>query len=117
MQYTFNTGEVVRLSLSFGALYDLRERNAAQYDAYMDVIRRMDSGVDRVDLIFDPLTVIYTAYLCAYEGDSPLGFRDFAYLADSRIAENAQVMKELIMPKNSMASAGPLKKGRGATEG
>lgn len=116
MQYTLNTGEIVRLSLSFGALYDLRERNAAQYDAYMDVMRRMDGGADKVDLIFDPLTVIYTAYLCAYKGDGALGFRDFVDLANPRIAKNAQIMKELIMPKNSTASVAPLKKEQGATE-
>ena len=56
-----NNGEVVRLTLNFGALYKLRMKDKALYDKYTAVQRKKDTQFEELD----STVLVYVAYVCA----------------------------------------------------
>lgn len=53
-------GEVVQLTLNFARLLIIKNGQPKLYDRFMKVLQNKN-----FDIVFDSLTVLYTAYLCA----------------------------------------------------
>lgn len=106
MKYTLDNGEEVNLSLSYGRLYRLREKDRKAYDNYQKAYHDMGNA-DTGDFTLSPLVIIYTAYVCGLEaGAAPMTFVDFLDHVDASQVENVRIVNELIDPKKKTASAG-----------
>lgn len=107
MYYVLDNGEKVRLTITYRGLNDLREKAPAAYGRYKDTYRRIGENKD-IDLIFDPINIIYTAYLCGLdEIGNAVPYDEFLDLIQQDIAYNTQIMGALIQPKKKEASALP----------
>ena len=60
-------GEKVKLTLNFARLLKVKSDNPQLYDRFMKVLQNKD-----YDIVFDSLTVVYIAYLCANIGEETL---------------------------------------------
>ena len=59
IEFKFEDGDSVKMTLAFYALYQLKAKNKAIYDKYNEI---MTKGAKEE---FDMLHVLYAAYLCA----------------------------------------------------
>ena len=109
MTYPLTNGEFVELTLNYGKLYRVRTKYRTAYDAYMNVYKKLSqrsTSDDNIDYFFDPLTIIYTAYLCGIaEGETPYTFEEFLDVVPEDMTGNVEIMGELINPKKKIASA------------
>ena len=107
MYYNLDNGEKIFLTLTYRSLKELREKNPDAYERYRGTYRRIGENKD-IDLIFDPIDIIYTGYLCGLkDGEEGVSYDDFLDLIQQDIAYNTQVMGALIQPKKRRASALP----------
>ena len=108
MYYSLTNGDKVRLELTNIALLRLRNDQPETYAAYYAALKQMGDE-EKFDVIFDPLVLIYTAYLCGDGGDK-MPFEDFVALCPYDIEFNAQIAGNLVSQKKATASAKPLKR-------
>lgn len=98
-----DTGETVKLTLTFGALLQLKTKHAEDYSEYN---RIMTKGVtDELDMV----RIIYTAYLCGLmmrDGDTDGAdtFEEFATVISPDREYLGEIVAKLIRPKKAMAS-------------
>ena len=107
MYYNLDNGEKIFLTLTYRSLKELREKNPDAYARYSDTYYRIGQNKN-IDLIFDPIIIIYTAYLCGLkDGEEGASYKDFLDMVQQDIAYNTQVMGALIQPKKKRPSALP----------
>lgn len=102
-QLSLENGEVVNLTLNFAALYKLRSIKKDLYDKYNKII--MTGAAD----LFDTVTVLYTAYLCANINDVDACMEYEAFLEKLPYTPRELVSKanELVSPKKKKVSGQP----------
>lgn len=59
IDFKFEDGDSVKMTLAFYALYQLKGKNKSVYDRYNKIMTK--GAEEEIDMI----TVLYTAYLCA----------------------------------------------------
>ena len=98
--FELESGEVVKLTLSFYALYQLRSKNKALHDRYNKIMTNnaKNGTVDELDTI----TILYVAYVCANMANEELmNEEEFMIQCGSdRVAVN-KAIEHLIMPKKA----------------
>ena len=107
MLYKLSDGENVKTELTNIALLNLRSDQPEAYKNYYAAFKRMGDS-EKMDAIFDPLTIIYTAYLCAESGER-MSYEKFVERAPFDVEHNVTFCGELIAAKKGQASAKPLK--------
>ena len=85
------TGEIVPMTLTFYAVYQLKNKNKHLYDRYNKV---MTKGAQDE---FDMITVLYTAYCCA--NAEPMSEEDFIMALGSDRNAVVQAIQTLTQPK------------------
>lgn len=95
IDFTFEDGESVQMTLAFYALYQLKTKNKNVYDEYNKI---MTKGANEE---LDMITVLYAAYLCANIGDVPncMNFDEFLMKCGSDRFAIKDAMEQLVKPK------------------
>ena len=95
IDFTFEDGDTVKMTLAFYFLYQLKAKNKAIYDKYNQI---MTKGANEE---IDMLTILYAAYLCANIDDiqSCLSFEDFIIKCGSDRYSVKQATEKLVKPK------------------
>lgn len=94
IDFTLNTEEVVKLTLTFGKLNLLKSVNNELYTRYNEI-----SHGKREDIL-DMVTIIYVAYWCANFGNEEMHTeKEFIELVPFDIPEIQRKYKELLEPK------------------
>lgn len=95
-------GNVVKMTLTFYALYQLRSKNKALYERYNRCISNTSKGnLDELDTI----TILYAAYVCANVNDENLmGEEEFIMLCGSDRTAVGNALGALINPKKTAGS-------------
>lgn len=91
------TGEVIKLTLNFARLLQLKNKNKTMYEKYNQILSKGPA-----DVIEDTITVIYVAYLCAYiekDNEELMTFNQFAEAIPQSFSDINSVCDELISPK------------------
>lgn len=104
--FEMETGEVVKLTLSFINLYKLKAKNKADYDAYNAIMVKGPKDE------FDNLRILHTAYLCGLidqngNTDGAMGFEEFITEVTPDREYLARFIALLINPKKAQGSATP----------
>lgn len=71
-KFELNNGDIVMITLNFGALYRLRNTDKQLYDEYNGILRKKDTDKDEID----SARLVYVAYRCANEADH-MSFEEF----------------------------------------
>ena len=72
-ELTLNDGQVIKLTLNFYNLLQVKNNQPKLYDRFMKVLQNKE-----FDIVFDSLTVLYVGYLCAnLNSESVLTEEDF----------------------------------------
>ena len=72
-ELTLNDGQVIKLTLNFYNLLQVKNYQPKLYDRFMKVLQNKE-----FDIVFDSLTVLYVGYLCAnLNSESVLTEEDF----------------------------------------
>lgn len=95
IDFTFEDGETVQMTLAFYALYQLKTKNKTVYDSYNTI---MTKGANEE---LDMLTVLYTAYLCANLTDISgcMSFETFMQKCGSDRNAIKVATEQLVKPK------------------
>lgn len=95
IDFKFEDGDSVKMTLAFYALYQLKAKNKAIYDKYNEI---MTKGAKEE---FDMLTVLYAAYLCANidELEACMTFEQFMQKCGSDRYAIKEASEKLIKPK------------------
>lgn len=94
IDFKFEDGDTVKLTLAFYALYQLKAKNKSIYDKYNEV---MTKGAKNE---FDMITVLYAAYLCANLDETDLlSYEQFMEKCGSDRYAIKQASEQLIKPK------------------
>lgn len=91
------TGEVIKLTLNFARLLQLKNKNQSIYEKYNKIL-----CVGAKDAIEDTLTVIYVAYLCANiekDNDELMNFNKFAEVIPEDFEFINNICQKLVKPK------------------
>lgn len=88
-------GTVVKVTLRFYSLYQLKSKNKAAYDAYNKIMTRGPQEE------LDNATIIYTAYLCANLNEDCMTEMEFLELMPDDREYVATVLGKLINPKKN----------------
>lgn len=102
-EFTLEDGEVVKMSLTFYALYQLRGKNKSLYERYNRCLANTSKGVlDELDTI----TVLYAAYVCAnLDAENLMSEEEFIMRCGSDRNAVGTAIGALINPKKATASA------------
>ena len=92
-EFKFDDGESVKMTLTFYAIYQLKNRNKKLYDEYNKV---MTNGIKEE---LDMITILYTAYLCA-NTEETMSFEDFIIKCGSNRRKVRETVAVLQNPKN-----------------
>lgn len=94
LDFKFEDGETTKMTLTFYAVYQLKNKNKKVYDEYNKV---MAGGVkEELDLI----TVLYAAYLCAHLDEECMSFEEFLIKCGSNRRRVRETVAALQSPKN-----------------
>lgn len=93
IDFKFDDGESVKMTLTFYAIYQLKNRNKKLYDEYNKV---MTNGIKEE---LDMITILYTAYLCA-NTEETMSFEDFIIKCGSNRRKVRETVAVLQNPKN-----------------
>lgn len=97
-------GSVVSLTLSFAALYKLRNSNKPLYDKYNQLMNKKDT--DELDMV----NIIYIAYVCGNIGKGNiLNFEEFLEIVPSDREVIGKAIETLLVPKKKQVSPKPFK--------
>lgn len=95
IDFTFEDGDTVQLTLAFYALYQLKAKKKGVYDNYNRIMTK--GATEELDMI----TVLYAAYLCANINDITSCMSEDEFMikcgADRYAIKDA--MEQLIKPK------------------
>lgn len=107
VDFELDDGSVIKLTLTYRYLLQFKTKCKSLYDRYNKII------VKGVQDEFDNLTIIYTAYLCAYlqiHGSTEESMTEDAFI-DAVSSDREAVsfaIQSLIYPKKARASRKPL---------
>lgn len=94
IDFKFEDGESVKMTLTFYAVYQLKNKNKKIYDEYNKV---MAGGVkEELDLI----TILYAAYLCANLDTECMTYEEFLIKCGSGRRKVRETVAVLQSPKN-----------------
>lgn len=95
IDFVFEDGDSVKLTVAFYALYQLRPVNKGLYDRFNKI---MTKGMNDV---LDMITVLYTAYMCANVADvsSCMSEEDFLIKCGSDVEGVKNAVQQLMSPK------------------
>lgn len=95
IDFKFEDGDSVKMTLAFYALYQLKAKNKAIYDKYNQL---MTKGVNEE---LDMITILYAAYLCANinDIDSCMKLEEFMQKCGSDRHAIRDAMELLVKPK------------------
>ena len=94
IDYKFEDGDSAKMTLTFYAVYLLKNKNKKIYDEYNKV---MSGGVkEEIDLII----ILYTAYLCANLDAECMSFEAFIIKCGSNRRKVRETVAILQSPKN-----------------
>lgn len=104
VDFELETGETVKLTLTFIALLELKEKHLDQYNEYSRIM--MKGAKDELE----NLTVIYTAYLCALimkdgDTDNAMDYEEFLTSVTPDREYLGTTLAKLVAPKKATASA------------
>lgn len=88
-------GEVVKMTLRFYSLYQLKSKNKGAYEKYNKI---MTKGPQEE---LDNVTILYTAYLCANIDAECMGEVEFLQLMPDDREYIGEVLSALIHPKKN----------------
>lgn len=92
-------GSTVQMTLSFRRLMELKTRNKQQYENCNRIM--MEGPKD----IFDNVSILYTAYLCALdEKEIPMGYDAFVDGLPGYMNVVNEMVQDLIRPKKKTSS-------------
>ena len=95
IDFEFFDGTTAKLTLTFYALYQLKNKNRGLYTRYNKI---MTKGMDDE---FDMITVLYTAYTCANLNETEIMTEEeFMIKCGGDHAGVAKAFQTLTMPKN-----------------
>ena len=95
IEFKFQDGDKVNMTLTFYKMYQLRATNKKLYDKYCKLTGNMRE-YDEIDII----CILYIAYLCALEeGVTPLTEEEFIIKCGSDRNAIMSAYKELTQPK------------------
>lgn len=95
LDFELNDGSIVKLTLNFGLLYDVRSKYKSIYDEYN---RIMTTGKMEDFLMVG--TILYTAYLCAnIDSENILNKEDFFLLLPFDMELLKEVQQKLTQAK------------------
>lgn len=92
-------GSVVKLTLAFYALYQLKGKNKSLYERYNKAMaNQAKENYDELETI----TLLYAAYMCAnLTNEKALSEEEFMMLCGSDREEIGKALKHLINPKKA----------------
>lgn len=95
IDFKFEDGDSVKMTLAFYALYQLKAKNKQIYDKYNEVMTK--GAKEELDLVI----VLYAAYLCANlnEVEGLLTFEEFLQKCGSDRYSIKEASEKLIKPK------------------
>lgn len=94
IDFKFEDGDSVKMTLTFYALYLLKTKNKKIYDEYNKIAA---NGVkEELDLIL----ILYTAYLCANMDEDCISFEEFIIKCGSGRKKIRETVAILQSPKN-----------------
>lgn len=98
--FQLDDGSVIQLTLNLMLLYRLKSLRKDAYERFNNVMVKGPQDV------FDNLTVVYTAYLCANIDtiDACTSYADFMQRASGSIQALTMACQDLINPKKKTAS-------------
>lgn len=68
-EFEFYDGTTTTLTLTFYALYQLKNKNKSLYERYLRTVNSMNKeSVDELEMI----TMLYTAYICSHLNDEEI---------------------------------------------
>lgn len=94
-EFELNDGEIIKLVINFGLLYQLRAKKKEVYEKYSNTILMGSKD------LFDFIQILYVAYLCANitEIDSCMSFDIFIEKMPSDVTMIITTAQELTQPK------------------
>lgn len=95
IDFKFDDGDSVKMTLAFYYLYQLKAKNKALYDKYNAI---MTKGANEE---LDMITILYAAYLCANIDTMQdcLSFEDFLMKCGSNRYAIKEATEQLVKPK------------------
>lgn len=93
IDFRFEDGETVKMTLTFYAIYLLKNKNKKLYDEYNKI---MAVGIKEE---LEMITILYTAYLCA-NPENEMSFEDFIQRCGSDRRNVQRTVALLQSPKN-----------------
>ena len=94
IDFKFEDGDSVKMTLTFYALYQLKAKNKGIYDKYNQI---MTKGANEE---LDMITILYAAYLCANLSEAQvLSFEEFLQKCGSDRYAIKHAMELLVKPK------------------
>lgn len=92
-------GQIVKLTLAFYHLYQLKNKNRGLYDRYNKIMTSMNKN--NTDIL-DMVTIVYVGYVCAnMDAENLLSEEDFLMLCGSDIKAIGDAMNHLIRAKKA----------------
>ena len=105
IDYTFEDGETVQMTIAFYAIYQLKTKNKKIYDEYNKI---MAAGVKEE---IEMCTVLYAAYLCAnLTNEKPLSFEEFLIKCGSDRTAVTSAYLKLVSLSPTIPAANTFKK-------
>lgn len=104
--FEMETGEVLKLTLNYLALYKLQAKDRKSWEEYNRIMTKGPQDE------FDNLRLLYTGYLCGLlmdkgEMEDAMDFEEFISETSPDREYIGQTLKSLVNPKKAMASAAP----------
>lgn len=97
--YTLADGSVVKMTLTFYALYQLRSKNKALYERYNRTMANTSKGNFEE---LDSIAILYVAYVCAnMDDENLLTEEEFIMLCGSDRTAVGTAISHLINPKKA----------------
>ncbi len=101
--FTLADGTVVKLTLNFWHLYQLRSNHAGLYKRYTAIMQ--NTNQNNIDIV-DMATICYVAYVCANQNaETMLSEEEFYLLCGSDVESIGKAVNHLINPKKTKVSA------------
>ena len=95
IDFEFYDGSTTTLTLTFYALYQLKNKDKSLYNRYNESIKKSQKDTyDELDMV----TILYAAYVCA-NPETHMGEEEFLIKCGSDRMAIANAVKELINPK------------------
>ncbi|MBS7131380.1 MAG: hypothetical protein KH116_10605 [Clostridium sp.] len=108
-ELTLENGEVIKLTLNFARLLQLKNKRKKDYEEYNNIYIKEDK-----DATFSAITILYTAYLCAniehLDDNTLMSKEEFMENIPQSFVLISNLSNELANPKQKKISGMPLQK-------